>query len=256
MSKMGNPSTNNNNAGTGTALLCGLPPALTTALASVSYCLWTKALSPLVHNLGDRSQSTSLFWPFVLSSQKNRVYPRPPHPICRMPPRFIIQDEGTIRETREEATTRPRKRQRTDSGIDTGGYSDNDCLASAGPVEDDPEFYRGEAAADCIVRVSSIRFKVSSAAIVSPPTCTYRPQFKGSLLWDVSPVFRDIVAKNHRPDTPLVLIVEADEFRALLWALYARYDLQLRSHTDLKLSPVPRSVQLSRANKKTSTGCC
>jgi hypothetical protein len=77
-----------------------------------------------------------------------------------MPPRFIIQDQGTIRETRDDTPTRPRKRQRMDSAIDTGGYSDGDCLVSVGPVVDDPEFYRHEVAADCVVRVGSTRFKV------------------------------------------------------------------------------------------------
>jgi hypothetical protein len=78
-----------------------------------------------------------------------------------MPPRFIIQDEGTIRETRDDTPPRPRKRQRTDSAIDTGGYSDIDCLTSVGPVEDDLEFYRSEAGANLVVRVASTRFKVT-----------------------------------------------------------------------------------------------
>ncbi|KAJ6585469.1 hypothetical protein B0H19DRAFT_1109742 [Mycena capillaripes] len=135
-----------------------------------------------------------------------------------MPPRFIIQDEGTIRETRDDSPPRPRKRQRTDSAIDIGGYRENDCLVSAGPVEDDPEFYRSEAAANCILRVASTRFKVN-----------------GSLLSDVSPVLRDILAM-YRADAPLVLIADADEFRALLWALYASPQeraAQPREHEDL-----------------------
>ncbi|KAJ7506759.1 hypothetical protein B0H11DRAFT_1794689 [Mycena galericulata] len=150
-----------------------------------------------------------------------------------MPPRFIIQDEGTIRETRDEVQTRPRKRQRMDSGIDTGGYSDNDCLASAGPIEDDPEFFRTEAAADCIVRVGSTRFK-----------------FKESLLSDASPVFQDIVAKNRQPATPLMLIADPNEFRALLWALYASPDeraSQPREHEDfnrlLLIVPIARQYR-------------
>ncbi|KAJ7835493.1 hypothetical protein B0H13DRAFT_2108129 [Mycena leptocephala] len=103
-----------------------------------------------------------------------------------MPPRFIIQDEGTIRETRDDTPPRPRKRQRTDSAIDTGGYSDIDCLTSVGPVEDDLEFYRSEAGANWLC--------------------------------------------------PLVLIADADEFRALLWALYASPQeraAQPREHDDL-----------------------
>ncbi|KAJ6622654.1 hypothetical protein B0H10DRAFT_2013738 [Mycena sp. CBHHK59/15] len=96
-----------------------------------------------------------------------------------MPPRFIIQDGGTIRETRDEVPSRPRKRQRTDSGIDTGGYSETDCPTSAGPVEDDAEFYRSEPAADCVVRVANIRFKI-----------------KGSLLSDASPVLQDILTRH------------------------------------------------------------
>ncbi|KAJ7643635.1 hypothetical protein FB45DRAFT_783214 [Roridomyces roridus] len=150
-----------------------------------------------------------------------------------MPPRFIIHDCGTIRETREDTPTRPRKRQRTDSGIDTGGYSDNDCLASAGPVDDDPEFYRGDAAADCIVRVGSTRFK-----------------FQGSLLSDISPVFQDMVAKNRQPHIALVLIVDVDEFRALLWALYAsptERAAQPRQHDDfdrlLRIVPIARQYR-------------
>ncbi|KAF7326615.1 hypothetical protein MVEN_02598200 [Mycena venus] len=140
-----------------------------------------------------------------------------------MAPRFIIQDQGTIRETRDDTPPRPRKRQRTDSAIDTGGYSDIDCLASAGPVEDDPEFFRHEAAADCVVRVVNTRFKV-----------------KGSLLSDASPVLQDILARHlvetHRVGAPLVLIADADEFRALLWALYASPQeraAQPRGHDDL-----------------------
>ncbi|KAJ6555201.1 hypothetical protein DFH09DRAFT_987668 [Mycena vulgaris] len=139
-----------------------------------------------------------------------------------MPPRFIIQDEGTIRETRDEVPSRPRKRQRTDSGIDTGGYSDN-CLTSAGPVEDDPEFYRPEDAADCVVRIENTRFKIN-----------------GSLLLDSSPVFHDIITKHRdttrRLDAPLLLIADAAEFRALLWALYASPQeraAQPREHEDV-----------------------
>ncbi|KAJ7740202.1 hypothetical protein DFH07DRAFT_892016 [Mycena maculata] len=134
-----------------------------------------------------------------------------------MPPRFIIHDEGTIRETRDEVPLRPRKRQRVDSGIDAGGYSDNDCLASAGPIEDDPEFYRGEAGADLVVRVGNIRFKI-----------------KGSLLSDASPALQQIVTGHRQPDV-LVLIVDANEFRALLWALYASPEeraAQPREHED------------------------
>ncbi|KAJ7160165.1 hypothetical protein C8R46DRAFT_1285601 [Mycena filopes] len=140
-----------------------------------------------------------------------------------MPPRFIIQDQGTIRETRDDSPERPRKRQRTDSGIDTGGYSDNDCLASTGPVEDDPEFYRPEATADCVIRVGNIRFKVQR-----------------SLLWDASEVLKDILQRHikatRRADAPLVLIADSDEFRALLWALYASPQeraAQPREHEDL-----------------------
>ncbi|KAJ7017890.1 hypothetical protein C8F04DRAFT_1276234 [Mycena alexandri] len=139
-----------------------------------------------------------------------------------MPPRFIIQDQGTIRETRDDSPQRPRKRQRTDSGIDTGGYSDN-CLASSGPVEDDPEFYRPEAAADCVVRVGNIRFKIQR-----------------SFLYDASPVLQDILdrhqAATRGADAPLVLIADADEFRALSWALYAsprERAAQPREHEDL-----------------------
>ncbi|KAJ7696712.1 hypothetical protein B0H17DRAFT_390422 [Mycena rosella] len=138
-----------------------------------------------------------------------------------MPPRFIIQDEGTIRETRDETPSRPRKRQRTDSGIDTGGYSDADCLVSAGPVDDDPEFYRTDG--DCVVRILNTRFKI-----------------KGSLLSDSSPVFQDIIAKHREVkrqlDAPLLLIADADEFRALLWALYASPQeraAQPREHEDV-----------------------
>ncbi|KAJ7490564.1 hypothetical protein FB451DRAFT_1220392 [Mycena latifolia] len=139
-----------------------------------------------------------------------------------MPPRFIIHDEGTIRETRDEVQSRPKKRQRTDSGIDTGGYRDNDCLASAGPIEDDPDFYRTEAAADCVIRILNTRFKI-----------------KGSLLSNSSPVFHDIIT-THRNATgqldPLLLIADADEFRALLWALYASPQeraAQPREHEDV-----------------------
>ncbi|KAJ6623605.1 hypothetical protein B0H10DRAFT_2008814 [Mycena sp. CBHHK59/15] len=139
-----------------------------------------------------------------------------------MPPRFIIQDGGTIRETRDEVPSRPRKRQRTDSGIDTGGYSETDCPTSAGPVEDDSEFYRSEPAADCVVRVASTRFKI-----------------KGSLLSDASPVLQDILtrhlAETRRTDAPLVLIADADEFRALLWALHVGPEelaAQPREHAD------------------------
>ncbi|KAJ7133506.1 hypothetical protein C8R44DRAFT_870887 [Mycena epipterygia] len=140
-----------------------------------------------------------------------------------MPPRFIIQDEGTIRETRDEVPSRPRKRQRTDSGIDTGGYSDNDCLACTEPLENDPEFYRTEAAADCVVRIGNIRFKI-----------------EGSLLSDASPVFQHIMREHlqatRRPDAPLVVIANVDEFRALLWALYASPQeraAQPREHDDV-----------------------
>ncbi|KAJ7741389.1 hypothetical protein B0H16DRAFT_1378251 [Mycena metata] len=135
-----------------------------------------------------------------------------------MPPRFIIQDQGTIRETRDDSPQRPRKRQRTDSGIDTGGYSDN-CLASTGPVEDDPEFYRPEAAADCVVRVGNVRFKIQR-----------------SLLYDASPVLQDILERHHATDAPLVLIADSDEFRALAWALYTSPQeraAQPREHEDL-----------------------
>ncbi|KAJ6585462.1 hypothetical protein B0H19DRAFT_1368788 [Mycena capillaripes] len=70
---------------------------------------------------------------------------------------LVAADEGTIRETRDDSPPRPRKRQRTDSAIDISGTGrfENDCLVSAGPVEDDPEFYRSEAAANCILRVAS-----------------------------------------------------------------------------------------------------
>lgn len=141
-----------------------------------------------------------------------------------MPPRFIIQDGGTIRETRDDTPTRPKKRQRTDSGIDTGGYSDDGCLASAGPLEDDPDFYRTEPAADCVVRILNTRFKI-----------------KGSLLSDSSRVFQDILSKHRettrRLDAPLLLIADADEFRALLWALYAspkERAAQPREHEDVE----------------------
>ncbi|KAF8215051.1 hypothetical protein K438DRAFT_1659905 [Mycena galopus ATCC 62051] len=139
-----------------------------------------------------------------------------------MSPRFIIQDGGTIRETRDDTPTRPRKRQRTDStsAIDTGGYSD-DCFGP-GPVQDDPEFYRNDAASNLVVRVANIRFKVNA-----------------SLLSDASPVMQDILARHnedHRADIPLSLIADANEFRALLWALYASPQdraAQPREHDDL-----------------------
>ncbi|KAJ7696715.1 hypothetical protein B0H17DRAFT_1197822 [Mycena rosella] len=134
-----------------------------------------------------------------------------------MPPRFIVQDEGTIRETRDETPSRPRKRQRTDSVINTGRYGNADCLVSAGPVDDDPEFYRTEG--DCIVRILNTRFKVRS------------------LLSDSSPVFQDIIPKHRevtrRLDAPLLLIADADEFRVLLWALHTRYAAQPRKHEDV-----------------------
>ncbi|KAJ7069328.1 hypothetical protein C8F01DRAFT_1015139 [Mycena amicta] len=126
-----------------------------------------------------------------------------------MPARFII-DGSTIRETRDperddsELPTRPRKRQRTDSGIDAGGYSDNgQCLT--GVVEDDPEFFRVDG--DCVVRVANMRFKV-----------------RGSLLANASPVLEDILARHLQgslSDCAIVLIADPDEFRALCWALYA-----------------------------------
>ncbi|KAJ6499559.1 hypothetical protein C8R47DRAFT_1009381, partial [Mycena vitilis] len=140
-----------------------------------------------------------------------------------MPPRFIIQDEGTIRETRDDTPPRPRKRQRTDSGIDTGGYSETECLISTEPVGNDTEFYRSEPAANCIVRVGNIRFKVN-----------------GSLLSECSPVLQDILTRHieatRRADAPLIIIAETDEFRALLWALYASPQeraAQPREHDDL-----------------------
>ncbi|KAJ7143631.1 hypothetical protein C8R43DRAFT_1097543 [Mycena crocata] len=139
-----------------------------------------------------------------------------------MSPRFIIQDGGTIRETRDDVPERPRKRQRTDSGIDTGGYSD-DCLESTGPIEDDPDFYRSENEADCVVRVTNTRFKI-----------------KGSLLSNSSVVLQDILARHRRaasrPEAPLVLIADVDEFRALLWALYTSPEelaAQPREHKDV-----------------------
>ncbi|KAJ7213996.1 hypothetical protein GGX14DRAFT_444743 [Mycena pura] len=139
-----------------------------------------------------------------------------------MPPRFIIQDGATIRENRDELPSRPRKRQRTNSAINTGGYSDY-CLAPVGLVEDDLEFYRNEAEAECVVRVGNTRFKV-----------------KGSLLSDASPVLQDILVQHRKPThweyAPLVLIADADEFRALLWALHATpQDLatQPREHADV-----------------------
>ncbi|KAF7348201.1 hypothetical protein MSAN_01773200 [Mycena sanguinolenta] len=113
----------------------------------------------------------------------------------------------------------PRKRPRTDSAIDIGGYSDTDCFGSAVPVVDDPVFFRDDPDADLIVRVTSTRFKV-----------------KRSLLSDASPVLEDILAKLG-PDTALVLTAtDADEFRALLWALYAtpqEIAAQPREHEDV-----------------------
>ncbi|KAJ6508268.1 hypothetical protein C8R45DRAFT_966787 [Mycena sanguinolenta] len=133
--------------------------------------------------------------------------------------RFLIQDGGTIRETRDDTPPRPRKRQRTDSAIDIGGYSDTDCFGPAVPVVDDPVFFRNEADADLVVRVTSIRFKV-----------------KRSLLSDASPVLENILAELG-PDTALVLTAtDADEFRALLWALYATAEeiaAQPREHEDM-----------------------
>ncbi|KAJ7250037.1 hypothetical protein B0H12DRAFT_1185912 [Mycena haematopus] len=141
-----------------------------------------------------------------------------------MAPRFIIQDKGTIRETRDDTPSRPRKRQRTDSEIDTGGYSDTDCFGSVEPVVDDPDFFRNEPDANLVVRVGSIRFKVN-----------------GSLLSNASPVLQDILARHyegtHRPDAAVVLIADKDEFRALLWALYASpHELaaQPREHQDVE----------------------
>ncbi|KAK7022161.1 hypothetical protein R3P38DRAFT_2959716 [Favolaschia claudopus] len=141
-----------------------------------------------------------------------------------MAPRFIIQDNATIRETRDDSPTRPRKRQRTDSTVDIGAYSLAECILPMGPVEDDPEFYRdNDPNARCYLRIGTTRFKVD-----------------GSLLAEASPVLQNLLADHpfdgQCPDKPLVVIANAEEFRALLWALYASPQeraAQPRDHSDL-----------------------
>ncbi|CAK5283859.1 unnamed protein product [Mycena citricolor] len=135
-----------------------------------------------------------------------------------MPPRFIIEDAGTIRETRDDpnSPSRPRKRARVDSVADGGGYEYTGTerpTEPCGPVHDDPVYFSNDADAECVVRVGNTRFKV-----------------KGDLLADVSILFKDMLLRQRRlkrqPDGsmyPLVLvsITLPEEFRALMWALNA-----------------------------------
>ncbi|KAF5377918.1 hypothetical protein D9615_006697 [Tricholomella constricta] len=135
-------------------------------------------------------------------------------------PRFIIVDEGTIRESCDEGDNRTRKRQRVDSDS-----SDRDNIFRFCPkvplrpslrpdvdgteilIHDPTYYYAEDPQADCYVRVEKIIFKIH-----------------GHLL-HMSKLLTSRVANRPAPTSgkdPLELFgVSVNEFRALLWARYA-----------------------------------
>ncbi|KAF7314524.1 hypothetical protein MKEN_00925500 [Mycena kentingensis (nom. inval.)] len=146
-----------------------------------------------------------------------------------MPARFIIDGDGaTIRETRiEESPTRPRKRQRTDSGCNSEREG---CYTPTGVVENDEEFFRSDG--DCLLRVENTRFKVNAA-----------------LLSDASYMLGDIIRRQHDgTERAIVLITSAAKFRALCWAIYASPEQLTPAGPDHQF--VERMLQLANISQQ------
>jgi hypothetical protein len=81
-------------------------------------------------------------------------------------PRFIIVNDGTIRESRDHEDFRPRKRQRVEQGDDSDKDSVVDYPASSKPelLVPDAEYYlNDDPEADCFVQVENVLFKVNFA---------------------------------------------------------------------------------------------
>jgi hypothetical protein len=82
--------------------------------------------------------------------------------------RFIIVDDGTIRESRDHDNLRPRKRQRLELE-DGDSRSDEEVVANYFSIPQlepdllvrDAEYYIDDPEADCFVRVEKFLFKVS-----------------------------------------------------------------------------------------------
>ncbi|KAF8228786.1 hypothetical protein L208DRAFT_1379202 [Tricholoma matsutake] len=134
-------------------------------------------------------------------------------------PRFIIVNDGTIRESREYEDPRPRKRQRVlfeqDDDSDKDTLTDYFTSESTKPelLVRDPEYYLDDPKADCFVRVEKTLFKVHQHVLETSEI----------LAWKLA---RHLEEGPTSTECPFAFLygTSADEFRALLWTQYTSSD--------------------------------
>jgi len=170
--------------------------------------------------------------------------------MTRIPDRlFVIVDDNTIRETRDrQEEKRPRKRQRVDSDVEdppsvpptTSGSVNakkqrpGTCFSDV--AVPDPEFYKEDPTATCVIRVKQTLFKIHKE------------------LLDCCPFMLELLEEHEKgrgptsEDNPLLFVLPTvEEYRAFLWALYASADeLMGSSHEHQYLERLPLIASITQ----------